>query len=141
MRGDDLDVLTLPTPGGLLILDAEIGEVNLVVEVRQAVLDGPLANFSRRAIRVAVVVAAVAVMLVEPALILALEFVVEDDAIDVRAALPEPRCRLLVRSIDLEVMLPLAFAHEARVELLRLVAIDGSIEVSIDVTIKVAMSF
>jgi hypothetical protein len=113
VRGDDLDVFTLPAAVRLLILDAEIGKVDLVVEVRQVVLVGPFADLVGRAIGVAVVVVALAIVLVKPALIFALEFVVEDDAINVRAALLEPRCRLLVRAIDLEAMLPLAFAHKA----------------------------
>jgi hypothetical protein len=40
-----LDVVMLPTPVALLRLDAEIGEVHLVIEVRQVVLKGPLADF------------------------------------------------------------------------------------------------
>ena len=108
VRRDDLDVLALPAAVRLLILDSDIREVDLVVEVRQVMFVCPLANLIRRAIGVAVVVVAVAVVLVKPALILALELVVEDDAIDVRAALLEPRLGLFVRAIDLDVVLQLA---------------------------------
>ena len=89
VRRDDLDVLALPSAIGLLVLDADVGEMDLVIEVRQVVLVRPFANLIGRAIRMAVVVVVVLVPLVEPALVLALELVVEDDALDVRA----PRSR------------------------------------------------
>ena len=93
VRRDDLDVLALPAAIRLLVLDAQVREMDLVVEVRQVVFGGPLANLIRRAIRVAVVVVVVLVALVEPALVLALQLVVEDDALDVGAALEETRPR------------------------------------------------
>jgi hypothetical protein len=52
----------------------------------------------------------VLVALVEPTLVLALELVVEDDAIDMRAALQETRLGLFVRAIDLEVVFQFALA-------------------------------
>ena len=66
-----------------------------------------------------VVVVVVLVALVEPALVLALQLVVEDDALDVRAALQETRLGLFVRAIDLEVVFEFALAPQARVERLR----------------------
>ena len=38
VRRDDLDVLALPAAIRLLVLDADVGEVDLVIEVRQVVL-------------------------------------------------------------------------------------------------------
>ena len=86
VRRYDLDVLALPAAIRLLVLDADIGEMDLFVEVRQVVFVGPFANLIRRAIRMSVVVVMVLVSLVEPALVLALEFVVQNDALDVGAA-------------------------------------------------------
>jgi hypothetical protein len=48
---DDLDVLALPAAIGLLVLDADVGEVDLVIEVRQVVFVRPFANLIRRSIR------------------------------------------------------------------------------------------
>jgi hypothetical protein len=50
VRGDDLEVLALPAAIRLLVLDADIGEVDLVIEVRQVVLIRPLANLIRGSI-------------------------------------------------------------------------------------------
>jgi len=44
VRGDDLDVLALPAAIRLLVLDADVGEVDLVIEVRQVVFVRPFAN-------------------------------------------------------------------------------------------------
>jgi hypothetical protein len=73
---NDFDVLTLPPLVRLLVLDPDVGEVHLVVEVRQLVFVRPFANLIGRAIRMSVVVVVVLVALVEPALALALELVV-----------------------------------------------------------------
>ena len=43
VRGDDLDVLALPAAIRLLVLDADVGEVDLVIEVRQVVRVRPFA--------------------------------------------------------------------------------------------------
>ena len=56
---DHLDVVVGPAAVGLLIFDTEIGEVELVVEVGQVALEGPVADFLLRPIGMAVVVAAV----------------------------------------------------------------------------------
>jgi hypothetical protein len=41
VRRDDLDVLALPAAIWLLVLDADVGEVDLVIEVRQVVFVRP----------------------------------------------------------------------------------------------------
>jgi hypothetical protein len=85
--GRHLDVVVFPPAVGFLVLNAEVREIKLVVEVRQVVFQRPLADFSRGAIRVAVVVVALAIPLVQPLLVVTLELVVENDVIDTRAAL------------------------------------------------------
>jgi hypothetical protein len=123
VRCDDLDVLALPAAIRLLVLDADVGEVDLVIEVRQVVFVRPFANLIGRAIRMAVVVVLL-VALVEPALVLALQLVVEDDALDVRVALQKTFLGLFVRAIDLEVVFELPFSPQTRVERLLVVPID-----------------
>jgi hypothetical protein len=71
----------------------------------------------------AVIVVVVLVPLVEPALVLALQLVVEDDALDVRAAVQETVLGLFVRAIDLKVVFEFPFAPQARVERLGVLVI------------------
>jgi hypothetical protein len=123
VRRQDLDVFALPSAIRLLVLDADVRKVDLVIEVRQVVLISPLANLIGRAIGMSVVVVVVLVALVEPALILALELVVENGALDVRAALQQTLLGLFVRAIDLEVVFEFPFAPQARVERLRVLVI------------------
>jgi hypothetical protein len=67
---------------------------------------------------VAVVVVAVPIALVKPLLVLALQLVVQDDAIDVRAARVQAPGDAEVRLKHLGVMFDLTLAFEAGVELL-----------------------
>jgi hypothetical protein len=112
VRRDDLDVLAIPMAVWLLILDADVREVDFVIEVRQVMFVGPFANLIRRPVGMAVIVIVVLVALVEPPLVLALQLVVEDNALDVRAALQETRLGLFIRAIELDVVLQLALAHQ-----------------------------
>jgi hypothetical protein len=120
---DDFDVLALQSTVRLMILDAEVREMHLLIEVRQVVLVRPLANLIGRAVGMSVVVVVVLVAFVEPTLVFALQLVVEDDALDVRAALQETLLGLFVRAIDLEVVFEFPFASEARVERLRMLVL------------------
>ena len=74
--------------------------MELVIEVRQVVFERPVADFVCGAVRVAVVVVAVAIALVQPLLIVTLELVVEDDAIDTRAALQQAFGFLQIRVLQ-----------------------------------------
>src|SRR6266851_4544102 len=76
MQGDHLDVHVVPASVGLLVLDARVREMDLLVEVRQVVLAGPFLDLVWVAIGVAVIVVAVAIVLMEPLLIVAFELVV-----------------------------------------------------------------
>ncbi|MCA1706242.1 MAG: hypothetical protein LC808_24450 [Actinobacteria bacterium] len=116
VRRGDLDVLTTPPAIWLLVLDSSVREVHLVVEVRQVMFVCPLADLIWRSIRVSVVVIVVTVALVKPALVLALELMVEHDAIDARAPLEEPRLGLFVGAVDLDVVFQFAGPYKARVE-------------------------
>jgi hypothetical protein len=83
--GDHVDVVMIPPPVRLLVLDPDVGKMNLVVEVRQVVLEGPLPDLLVGPIRVAVVVRTVSVALVQPLLVPTLELVVENDPLDASA--------------------------------------------------------
>ena len=118
MDGDDLDVLVVAAAVDLLVFDPQVGEMDLLVEVREVVFERPFLDLPRVAIRVAVVVVAVPIALVQPLLVLALELVVQDDAFDVRVALVQALRDAQIRLVDLGVVFELALAFEARVELL-----------------------
>ena len=115
LRGD-LDVLLARPPVLVLPLDADIGKVNLLVEVRQVVLDRPEGDLFGIAVRAPVAVVAVSIALLQEALVLALELVVEDGASDTAAALGNALRGALVGSIDLDVVRELARLPDARVE-------------------------
>jgi hypothetical protein len=102
---DDFDVLSAPPAVRLLILDARAREMHLLIELRQVVFTCPFANLIRRPVGVSVAVIAVLVALVQPTLVLALELVIQHDAIHTRATLQEPCLGLFVGAIDLDVVL------------------------------------
>jgi len=126
----DLDVVVIPPAVRFLVLDARIREVHLVIEVRKLVLERPDADLLVGPIWVSVVIVPVAVPLVKPLLVVALELVIEDDSIDACAALREALCGAFVRAMDLEVMFKLALPFEAIPERLpaRLVAVTVTFE-------------
>ena len=62
--GRHLDVHMVTAPVDLLVLDAQVGEVDLLVEVRQVAFERPFFNLLSIAIWVAVVVVTLAVALV-----------------------------------------------------------------------------
>src|SRR5512144_2345977 len=75
--GHDLEVLVTRTAVAVVVLDACVGEVHMPVVVRQVVLARPARNLVRVAVRPTVAVLAPAVPLVEEALVVALELVVQ----------------------------------------------------------------
>ena len=113
MLGRHLDVVMIPTAVGILILDPQVGEVDLIVEVREIVFMRPRADFLVGPIGVSVVIRALVIPFVEPGLVLTLELVVEHDAVNPRATLRQALRRTFVRAIDLEVMFALPFAFKA----------------------------
>jgi hypothetical protein len=124
VRGDDLDILMTVT-SVQFVLDAEIGEVNAVVEVRQVVLTRPAFDFASVPIRSSVAVGTSAIVLLEPFLVLALELVVEYDAPNLPALLAEPFLFPQVGAIELGVVRQLTRPAHAGVEglLPRIVAV------------------
>jgi hypothetical protein len=79
VRCEEFDVLVkFPTID--LVLDAVVGKVHLVVEVRQIVLARPVTDLVLVAARPAVAVRSVAVVILEELLVLALQVLLENDA-------------------------------------------------------------
>ena len=112
----DLDVFALLATVSLAIFDPQVGEMELFIEVGKVVLVCPFADLFVRPIGMAVVVGAVAIPLVQPALVLTLELVVEHDAVDVRTAFRQALRGAFVGAIDLEVVFELPFAFDAMPE-------------------------
>ena len=70
----------------ILVLDAHIGEVDLVVAVQHVVIVGPFGDLAGGAIRAAVVVLTLAIALMKPSLIVAFQPVIEGHPFDASAA-------------------------------------------------------
>ena len=95
MRRDDLEVFDLPATIPVLVLDADIGKLDVLVLVRQPVRQRPLPNLVGRAIGPAVAVPFLAIALLEEALIVALQLVVEDHAPNMATTFSDRLCRSL----------------------------------------------
>jgi len=113
--GDDLDIL-VPVASIEFVLDAEIGKVHSVIEVREFVVACPLFDLAGVAIGSSITVRPAAIPLLEPFLVLALEVVVEHDAADVGALVVEPLRFSQVRAIELGIMRQLTRPVHAGVE-------------------------
>jgi len=130
MRGDDLQVCNLPATIPVLVLDADIRELDVFVLVWQPVRQRPFPNLIGRPIGPTVAVPFLAIALLEETLIVAFQLVVEDDPPDVTTALSDRLRRSLVRLVKVRVVGDLGPPGEARVEALAIVerAVLGSIE-------------
>ena len=119
VRREHLDVLVAFAAVDL-VLDAEVGEVDAVVEVRQVVFARPAADFLLVAVRSSIAVGAVAVVVLQELLILPLQILFEHDAadIDVVVLLSETGFFFAVRGIQVGVVIQFSRAVDARVELL-----------------------
>ena len=117
VRREQLDVL-VKFPAIDLVLDAVVGEMNLVVEVRQIVLARPVADLVLVAARSAVAVGAVAVVVLQELLVLALQVLFEDDASDleVRVLVSKTGFLLAKRRVEIRVVVDLPRAADAGVE-------------------------
>ena len=82
--GDDLHILMPLFAIAVSIFDSEVREVHFLVEAGKTMLARPLADFFVAPIGMTVVVGAVTITLMNPALIVPLELVVEDDVFDAR---------------------------------------------------------
>jgi hypothetical protein len=100
-----------------VVLNPDVWELHMsLVVARQVVLQGPGSDLFRLAIRPAVTVAPVAIPLLEKLLILGLEFVLQDDAVNVRAVVAQPLGFFEIGAIDLGVVLQLPGLLDALVK-------------------------
>jgi hypothetical protein len=116
--GGDLDVLVLPAVITILVLDADVGEVNVAIEVGEVVLARPDLDLTNVVIRAAVAVLSATVAPLPKALRLAFELVVQGDTPDAPSLAPETLFRPQVGAVDLAVVGQLARLPETSVELL-----------------------
>src|SRR2546427_5276114 len=103
----DLDVLVSLQPMEL-VLDPEVREVDRLVEVRQLVLVRPPFDFIGVPIGSAVTVRSAPIVCLEPLLVLALEILLEDDAVNLRAGVAESLSLAEIGAIELRIMRQLA---------------------------------
>ena len=103
-------------PVAVLVLDPGVRKPDVPIVVRQLVLARPPRDLLGLAIRPAVAVLLAAIALVQEALIVALQLVVEDDAPNPAALAAEALLGALVGAIDLGVVRQLARLPEAGVE-------------------------
>lgn len=81
VRREHLDILMALAAVGL-VLDAEVGEVDAVVKIRQVVVFRPAADLLLGAVRPSVAVGPVAVVVLQELLILPLQILFKHDAVD-----------------------------------------------------------
>ena len=116
MNRGDLYVFHITATVRMFVLDANIRELDAIVQDRQVVLGRPLFDFFTASIGPAIAIRAIAVSLLQELLVLALQFVVEDDAFDARAARLELLRGPQVRPEQLRVMRELTALDGAGIE-------------------------
>src|SRR5438067_6210093 len=126
MRHDDLDILVLTSAVERLVLDAQVGEVDLAIEVRKTVREGPAFDLILVAIRAPVVVVSLAIPLVRPLLIVTLQLVVEHHAFDLSIPGHEAFRNAQIGLVDLRIVFELPPASETCVERLARLLVAGS---------------
>ena len=103
---------------GVEEVDPNIRKMDVPVEVRQVVFEGPSLDFTLRPVGSAVSICVASIALVEPLLVLPFELVIEGDVLHASVAFKKTLDLVQVRLEDLRVMLQLARLHETFVELL-----------------------
>ena len=105
---EQLDVL-MELPAIDLVLDPVVGEMNVVVEVRQIVLACPVTDLILVAARPAVAVRSVTVVVLQELLVLALQVLLENDASkrNVRMLVSQASFFLSKRRIEIRVVVDL----------------------------------
>ena len=115
--GHNLDVLVMFGPV-LLVLNPEVRKGDAVVEVRQVVLARPLLDLAVVTIMSAVAVRATTIVLLQPFLVFALELLLEDDAADFAALVPDLFLFAQLGAIQLRIVRQLARPADAGDEVL-----------------------
>jgi hypothetical protein len=110
---EQLDVLMVLPPVDL-VLDAIVREVDLPIEVRQVVLVGPPADIVLVSVRPAVAVGAPSVVFLQELLILAFQFLLEDDASNLGPVVLVAGPCLLLPVGRIEIRVPMDLARGSR---------------------------
>jgi hypothetical protein len=105
--GDDFDVQVVMASLEL-VLEADVGKVHALIEVRQVVLARPLLDFAGVPIRATVAVRALSIALLQERLVLPFELALHDDIPDVRAAFAELAGGVSIGVVDARVVGQLA---------------------------------
>jgi hypothetical protein len=100
----DLDVFHLPLTVWPLVFDADVRKVDVAVDDRKVSTRCPFRHVTGRSIAITLGAAALAIEIAQEALIVALQLVVEDDAPDPAATIPQSFLGALVGAIDLGVV-------------------------------------
>ena len=105
-----------------LVLDAKVGEVDAIIEVRQFVVLRPSADLVLVAVRPPVTLGPVAVVVLEEVLVVSFEVLFEDDTADLDGSvlLSETRVLFAIRGVQVSIVIEFARAIHARVERLGL---------------------
>ena len=118
--GDDFDAQVVMAALEL-VLEADVGKVHALIEVREVVLARPLLDLARVPIGPAVAVRAVAIPFLQELLVLPLELALHNDVPDVRAALTELAGGVAIGVVDARVVRQLAAIHAVAVAVAALV--------------------
>jgi hypothetical protein len=116
VAGHDLEILMPRTAVTVFVLDAGIRESDVPIVVRQLVLPRPPCNLFWFTVRPAVAVFLAPIALVQEPLIIALEFVIEDDAPNPAALVTKSLRGALIGGVDIGVVRQLARLSEAGME-------------------------
>jgi hypothetical protein len=116
--GDDLEILMPRAAVSILVLDARVREPDVPIVVRQLVFPRPACNLFGLPVRPTVTLFLASIALVEESLIVALQLIVEDDALNPTALAAEALLSALISAIDLRVVRQLARLSQTRVEVL-----------------------
>jgi hypothetical protein len=116
MGGRDLDVFHVPPTVGPLVFDPHVRELHAVLVRGELVLVRPFLNLVLRPVGPAVAVRTIAIPLLEEALVITLQLVIEDDPIDARPLPLETFCTPEVGAVQVGVVRQLAAFGSARIE-------------------------
>ena len=104
-----------------VVLDPHVRELDVALVVaRQVVLPRPILDLQRIAVRPAIAVVTIAIALLQELLVLALQIVLEDDAVDVRSVVAQAFGFIGIGTIKLRVVLQFSGLLDAVVERLAL---------------------
>jgi hypothetical protein len=118
MRGGDFDVFNRPASVALVVLDANVGELDVTVEERELVVAGPRPDLLWAAIGTSAAVTTASVRLLEKSLILPLQLFFQDDSPYSSPTSLESVHGLRIRAIHIHVVGELTRFRDTAVEAL-----------------------